>query len=529
MSFSDKIKELVYAGFSGLWIETLEANQALHELQALAVSQKWVLTTWDFANRLRILATGADIPGQVIDERSLMTEIATPQGYLDYIRKASSIWAELHGVGQPEEDEQLAQQHRSLFVISNWEDKPDVIGNLPIQDRILDILRRGQEGEAAVLVFLSSGASPPAALRKVVTELQYGLPTRSEIEAAIDKSLPKPLPEDEHERAVVLSSFSGLTRVEATNIGSLSLLRTGQYDPRVIWEMKAEQINRTGYMKVYSSDESLVNLGGLSHVKSFAMDLLRHPQTDPDRMPRGLLLLGIPGCGKTQLAKVLGAATQRETLIFDVRAVQDSYIGSSEKRLRQALAIADSMAPCNLVIDEVEKALSGSSPGSSSSGVMSGIMGTLLSYLSDRRTDVFVMCTSNDVTSLPPEFSRSERFDAMFFVDVPTAGEREQIWTIWLKKYGLPVDKLDHLVAESEDWTGAEIKSACRLAVLRAIPVEQSMLSVVPIIHTAGDLLQRTREWASSRCLSAAKPARYSLPTKLKALPQPAGKRRVKV
>jgi SpoVK/Ycf46/Vps4 family AAA+-type ATPase len=242
-----------------------------------------------------------------------------------------------------------------------------------------------------------------------------------------------------------------------------------------------------------------------------------------------LLLLGIPGCGKTQLAKVLGAATQRETLIFDVRAVQDSYIGSSEKRLRQALAIADSMAPCNLVIDEVEKALSGSSPGSSSSGVMSGIMGTLLSYLSDRRTDVFVMCTSNDVTSLPPEFSRSERFDAMFFVDVPTAGEREQIWTIWLKKYGLPVDKLDHLVAESEDWTGAEIKSACRLAVLRAIPVEQSMLSVVPIIHTAGDLLQRTREWASSRCLSAAKPARYSLPTKLKALPQPAGKRRVKV
>jgi SpoVK/Ycf46/Vps4 family AAA+-type ATPase len=184
-----------------------------------------------------------------------------------------------------------------------------------------------------------------------------------------------------------------------------------------------------------------------------------------------------------------------------------SLVGQTEERTRQALRIADAMAPCILFIDEVEKALSGvQSSGQTDSGVSARMFGTVLSWLNDHESDVFVVCTANDVSKLPPEFSRAERFDGVFFLDLPGRREKDAIWRLYLDKFGLesqqywPVD---------QDWTGAEIKATCRLSALLDVALVEAAESIVPVATTAGESVERLRNWASGRCLSADRPGIY--------------------
>jgi hypothetical protein len=144
-----------------------------------------------------------------------------------------------------------------------------------------------------------------------------------------------------------------------------------------------------------------------------------------------VLLLSPPGCGKSQFCKALGREVDRPVLILDVGSLMGSLVGQSEERTRQALRVIDAMAPCVVMIDEVEKAFSGVN-GSGDSGVSSRMFGTFLSWLNDHESDVFVVCTANDVSKLPPEFGRSERFDGIFFLDLPGQEERAAIWNIYL-------------------------------------------------------------------------------------------------
>jgi SpoVK/Ycf46/Vps4 family AAA+-type ATPase len=157
-----------------------------------------------------------------------------------------------------------------------------------------------------------------------------------------------------------------------------------------------------------------------------------------------VLLLGVPGTGKSALAKGLGNETSRPTLVLDIGALMGSLVGQSEQNTRQALKIIDAMAPCVVFLDEVEKALSGVVSGSAGdSGVSTRLFGTLLSWLNDRQSDVFVVATCNDISRLPPEFSRAERFDAIFFLDLPSVLQRQAIWRLYLQEFGLdPNDPL---------------------------------------------------------------------------------------
>jgi SpoVK/Ycf46/Vps4 family AAA+-type ATPase len=158
--------------------------------------------------------------------------------------------------------------------------------------------------------------------------------------------------------------------------------------------------------------------------------------------------------------------------------------------------------------DEVEKALSGvGASGATDSGVSARLFGTLLTWLNDRTSDVYVVCTCNDISKLPPEFSRAERFDGVFFVELPSVQQRRAIWNIYVEQYGLgshqpkPVDA---------DWTGAEIKSCCRLAALLDVPLVEAALNVVPVARTAAEAVANLRKWASGRCLSADQPGIYT-------------------
>lgn len=218
--------------------------------------------------------------------------------------------------------------------------------------------------------------------------------------------------------------------------------------------------------------------------------------------------LGVPGTGKSAFSKALGAETGRPTLILDVGALLGSLVGQTEQNVRMALKIIDAMAPCVCMIDEVEKALSGAAnSGQTDSGVSARLFGTLLSWMNDRTSDVFLICTCNDISKLPPEFSRSERFDGIWFLDLPDVQQKRAIWRIYLDMFGLDPKQPKPVDA---DWTGAEVRSCCRLAALLDVPLVEAAQNVVPVARTAHESVERLWTWASGRCLDADRGGIYS-------------------
>jgi SpoVK/Ycf46/Vps4 family AAA+-type ATPase len=202
----------------------------------------------------------------------------------------------------------------------------------------------------------------------------------------------------------------------------------------------------------------------------------------------------------------LGKETGRPVLQLDVGNLMGSLVGQTEERTRQVLRIADAMQPCILMIDELEKAFAGVTGAQGDSGVSSRMFGSFLTWLNDHDSDVFVVCTSNDVSRLPPEMSRAERFDAVYFVDLPTPQEKDSIWKLYRQQYGIGASEKR---PNDTNWTGAEIKSACRLAALLDLPLAEASENVVPVAVTAAESIDKLKSWASGRCLSASQRGLY--------------------
>jgi SpoVK/Ycf46/Vps4 family AAA+-type ATPase len=264
-------------------------------------------------------------------------------------------------------------------------------------------------------------------------------------------------------------------------------------------------LKKSGLLSLHRGGERFDNLGGLDALKSFCLRAMRRQgHQDPLRRPRGALLLGVPGTGKSAFCKALGAETNRPTLILDVGSLMGSLVGSTESNVRRALKMIDAMAPCVCMIDEVEKALSGvGSSGQTDSGVSARLFGSMLTWLNDHESDVFTICTCNDISKLPPEFARAERFDAVYFLDLPDTTQKRAIWRIYLDLFGLDAKQTKPVDA---DWTGAEIRSCCRLAALLDVPLTEAAQNVVPVARTAHESVERLRTWASGRCLDADAP-----------------------
>jgi len=350
---------------------------------------------------------------------------------------------------------------------------------------------------------LSPVVQIPVELEKLFVVVEHELPDREQL-ADIAHGIAHEPGElaDGAALQTVLDAAAGLTRHEAEAAFSLSLVRHGRVTAETIWEQKAQMLKKSGLLSLYRGGEDFACLGGLAALKAFAKRALLQPSRgNPLKRPRGLLLLSPPGCGKSQFCKALGQEVGRPVLQLDAGMLMGSLVGQTEERTRQALAIADAMAPSILMIDEVEKALAGvAGSGQTDSGVSSRMFGTLLTWMNDHQTDVFLVCTANDVQKLPPEFSRAERFDAVFFLDLPRREERQAIWQLYLRLFEL--DEKQRMPAD-EQWTGAEIRACCRLAALLDVPLLQAAQNVVPVAVTSAEAIDRLRTWASGRCLSA--------------------------
>jgi hypothetical protein len=366
---------------------------------------------------------------------------------------------------------------------------------------------QGKQNRTFVLV-LSPVVQIPAELEKLFVVLDHELPDREQLE-----QIARGIATEEGELTGgdhlggVLDAAAGLTRYEAEGAFSLSLVRHSRLEPSAIWELKSNMLKKSGLLALHRGQESFADLGGLVPLKSFCIRALRRSDANQRARPRGVLLLGVPGTGKSAFCKALGNETGRPTLTLDIGSLMGSLVGQSESQTRQALRSADAMAPAVLFCDEVEKGLAGAtSAHNGDSGVSSRLFGTLLSWLNDHASDVFVVCSANDVSRLPPEFSRAERFDAVFFLDLPGVGQRRAIWKLYIDEYGLDASQPQPVDA---DWTGAEIKACCRLASLLSISLLEAGAHVVPVARTAAESVQRLRDWADGRCLSADQPGIY--------------------
>jgi hypothetical protein len=474
MKLAEQLTSYVNAAFAGIWIESREPDEAEREIVRHAHQCKWKIAVWDVANGLRLPGAGTT---------------STESG-------AGDPLAALRALPALADDKGTA-----ILLLHNFH---RFLTSAEVVQTVFAQLVVGKQQRTFVVV-LAPTAQIPIELEKLFVVVEHALPDRDQLEH-IARELTSDHPDDMPEGADlerVLEAAAGLTRYESEGAFALSLTRHNAMVPQAIWDVKGQMLRKNNLLRLHQGKESFESLGGLSNLKSFCQRAL---QPGKSVKPRGVLLLGVPGSGKSCFAKALGHETGRPTLILDMGALFGSLVGATEANVRQALRIADAMAPCILYTDEVEKALAGvGSQGDS--GVSTRLFGTLLTWLADHESDVFFIGTANDISRLPPEFTRAERLDAVFFLDTPTVAEKDFIWSMYRTQFGISEAQSR---PDDTSWTGAEIRSCCRLAALLDITLHQAAQQVVPVAVTAAESMEKLRIWASGRCLSASYAGIYS-------------------
>jgi len=365
------------------------------------------------------------------------------------------------------------------------------------------------KGRGTTLVVVApSAAGIPAEWAPVARVVEHQLPDEAGLRAVLQKTLPEGMAIPEQAESAALASGAGMTLSAFEDSLALSLVIGGTVSAEVIWEEKAAGLKKSGGAELYKGQERFDAIGGLEGLKRFCRRSLRAANGGPKA--RGVMLLGCPGTGKSMFAKALGNEAGRCTISLDMGRMFGSLVGESERMMRETLAAVDRMAPCVLFIDEIEKGLAGTaSSGKTDGGTTARVFGSFLTWMNDHTSDVYVVATCNDISSLPPEFLRAERWDGVFFVDLPTAAERMAIWSTYMQRYGFGPGS--STIPACEGWTGAEIRSCCRLAALQNISLEEAARQTIPLTLTGGDRIEATRKGASGRTLSASTGVVYRL------------------
>ncbi len=376
------------------------------------------------------------------------------------------------------------------------------------------------------LILLSPVQTVPAELEKTLTVVDWDLPNRGEIDG-IAKQLFLQLPETSRRKILdepgymerVTEAALGLTAMEAENVFAKSVVRTKTFDiPTIIGEKK-QIIRKSGILEYYEAVEDVEDVGGLEILKDW---LKKRQQAFTQKardfglpLPKGILLIGIPGTGKSLTAKCVGSMWQMPLLRLDVGKIFAGLVGSSEENIRKVIKTAEAIAPAILWLDELEKGFSGTgSSNMSDGGTTSRVFGTFITWLQEKTSPVFVIATANNVHQLPPELLRKGRFDEIFFCDLPQREERRQIFGIHLnKKKRNPAEfDLDKLADASPDFSGAEIETAVVAAMydsfdegqeLATERILQSVSEIVPLSITMREVIEGMREWARTRARSA--------------------------
>jgi SpoVK/Ycf46/Vps4 family AAA+-type ATPase len=445
------------------------------------------------------------------------------------VKRKLLYWSITEGFTGDQEISDLRDPIKALDMLIRYEDSAlfvlrdfhPYLKDPVVVRRLRDCHRSFKESEKLKNVLLLSPAMKiPIEVEKEVAVVDFALPSRADIRLLIDGLCADfGLTHDSDRRDRFTEAALGLTYEEANNVLAKSLVRHRDFDMDTILSEKKAIIRKSGLLEYYESLEAIDDVGGLETLK----DWLRKRQgafTQKARdfglpVPKGILLIGIPGCGKSLTAKAVGALWQMPLLRLDVGKVFSGLVGSSEENIRKAIATAEAVAPAILWLDELEKGFSGvQSSGQSDAGTTARVFGSFITWLQEKQSAVFVIATANDVSMMPPELLRKGRFDEIFFVDMPSEAERREIIRIHLQKKKRDADgfDLDALAAASRGFSGAELEQAVVSALYDAFfegaqldteRVEVAVREVIPLSLTMKEKIDTLRDWARSRARSA--------------------------
>jgi hypothetical protein len=413
----------------------------------------------------------------------------------------------------------------AIFVFSDFH---NFIGDSSVKRTLRDLATM-LRSTLSTVVLLSPVLKIPEELEKDLTIVDFPLPGRPQLEALLEQ-IARDIADNPalsvdlspESRDAVVNAAVGLTLNEAENVFAKTLVLSQRLDAAqapLIYGEKKQIVRKSGLLEYIEVEETLSSVGGLDRLKAWIAK--RRHAMDPRARefglppPRGVLLVGVQGCGKSLAAKATANELQYPLLRMDVGRLFSKMVGETEFNIRRALSIAETVAPVVLWIDEIEKGLSGvKSSGASDAGTTSRVFGTIITWLQEKRSPVFVIATANEIEDLPPEILRKGRFDEIFFVDLPSEEERREIFAIHLAKRGRDPARFDLglLARESEGFSGAEIEQAVVEALFNVYGVKADietadvffvLKNVVPLSQTMRQSITARRMWAIGRTVNA--------------------------
>lgn len=500
MPLEDEIEILIRARYPILYILSSEEHRVEEMVHGVANRREKKLFEWSCTMGLQPFGTS------IQSRASRGASTADPLKALDHV---------------------VEQVEPAIFLFKDFH--PWLGKNHPQVTRRLKEIALHLKNSFKTIVLVSPVFEMPPELEKEITLLNLPLPSREELEGLLDQIVMDVEPFehvrielDDTARQRLLQAALGLTLTEAENVFARIIVRdqrlSGDDVDEVVRE-KQQIIRKSGLLEFCSSEEGPGDVGGLDSLKGW---LVKRSQAFTQEArdfglpaPRGMLLLGTQGCGKSLVAKAVARLWQMPLLRFDMGRMFGSLVGSSEENVRRAIAVAESVSPTILWIDEIDKAFAGSqSSAISDGGTTARVFGTLLTWLSEKTAPVFVVATANDISHLPPELLRKGRLDEIFFVDLPNESERAAIFEIHLLRRGRDpgLFDLDALAQAGDGFSGAEIEQAIVSALYDAFhdgrdvepeDVLAALQQSVPLSRTMQEQIARLRDWASGRARPA--------------------------
>ncbi|MBY0549280.1 MAG: AAA family ATPase [Candidatus Obscuribacterales bacterium] len=440
MSFEKNLEKLLQARFTLIVLVTSEESRAMDRIKETCVAGKRPLVTWDIGDGFQILSgTVANLPSGVA---------------------ATNPAQAIEAIDQSPSD--------ALFVLKDFDEIWTT--NYQIKRKLRNVVQRLKQVKRKSILVISTASKIPEQLRDEAFVLEFPLPQVQDLEGVLElvsKVGGAKIQLTELGKEKLLRAALGLTASQATRCFSKGLVTNGVLDDRhieLVTDEKRQVIRESEALEFFPVTETTEDVGGLEILKEW-LRVRERAFTDDARnyqlpAPKGMALIGIPGTGKSLSAKIVGSSWKMPLLRLDTGALFGGLLGESEERTRRALRVAETIAPCVLWIDEMEKAFS--QGGEGDGGTSKRVFGTILTWMQEKKSPCFVVATANDVTKLPPELLRRGRFDEIFFLDLPTADERREIFTVHIRKRKRqPKDyDLNRLVALSEGYVGAEIEQS---------------------------------------------------------------------
>ena len=499
-----EVETLIRARYPIVYITTWEEARVITEIARIAKAREKQVFEWSITTGL--VPMGTSIQSQKHRDAATRDPLVALDTVIEHVEPAIYVFKDFHHF--------LAKT------------------NIAIVRRLREIAQSLKHSYTTIII-LSPTLEIPMDLEKDVTVVDFDLPGKAEIDALlakIEKEMagnPRvTIDLDGESREKLIKAAMGLTLTEAENVFAKTLVKSRRLDGDQVGQIFAEKkqiIRKSGLLEYCDTSEDLSTVGGLDSLKDW-LGKRSVAFTDKARefglpSPRGILLLGVQGCGKSLVAKAIGQLWNLPLLRFDVGRVFGSLVGSSEENIRRAIKVAESVSPCILWIDEIDKAFARQSGTAvTDGGTSSRVFGTFVTWLAEKTSPVFVVTTANDIRALPPELMRKGRLDEIFFVDLPCESERRDVFRIHIAKRKRDPETFDlgALAAHTEGFSGAEIEEAVVSSLFDAFydhkdlsneAVLQSVDQTVPLSKTMEEEIGRLRKWADGRARNATSPA----------------------